>query len=263
MTNFLDLPREIRDMIYLEVLYYGRRLFAKNEQLELCNPNDLDWRLLPDANPALFRASKQIYPEASSVFFDRNTFQPSYYPALGKPSLFTIHARRFRNINLVLGFDTRYTKNDPMKLWKGQMHMLAFMVNLRFLELSIFAFARLSERRNLGWQRVAFDMAIAGRISATCDLVAELLTPVPQSVRKMEGIQTRGIFIVGPFRDQESSHERPWIIHELGEACREFGVNFMMIGKKAITPEPAQVHYWARLLASKKSSLKVRKFYYG
>lgn len=53
---------------------------------------------------ALLQVNKQVNAEAMEIFLAQNTFKASLSPALGRPSVFTTHARLFRNIDLKLSY---------------------------------------------------------------------------------------------------------------------------------------------------------------
>ena len=130
MPNILDTPREVRDLVYVEALYTDQILLAVNEEFRssdyetLANSDrarashqimsskyedirspKLDPLPKPSISLALMQMSKQVNAEAMLAFCSSNKFKVSSYPTTGKPSVFTRHAKSFRNIIVCLTQD--------------------------------------------------------------------------------------------------------------------------------------------------------------
>lgn len=238
MANFLDLPREIRNMIYVEALDSSHILYAIKEEI---------YTSQSEAHTAsiatiLLQVNKQINAEATPIFFGRNFFKMSFYPPLDKPSVFTSYPQRFRSIVLRLelyvlavcfpryGIYGSHSKKKT-DIWRYQIRTLAPMVNLQFLQLDINDVTWAISHEYPGFQ----DETIENFAIKT--LKPELFASIPQGVIRKQGSISRGIWVTGSTRD--SFH--PNKLHEFGEACRELGLNFMFTNdrhEEAISPVP-------------------------
>jgi len=262
MPNFLDLARELRDMVYVAALSTEHILFAKNE----IDPDFMYDQADSSIPLTLLQVNKQINAEATEIFLARNTFRASLCPALGRASVFTTHARLFRNIVLKLAYpayllDREYQyvntvegstyegNNDDglIGLWKQQMRMLGSMTNLKFVQLEV---------TNL--VIMVYNPGDVRKDVPTWSLLRELLTSLPQDLRKREGCADRGIWITGIFFSRGRNE-----MHEMGEACRDFGLNFMTEdGRRcAIPPLLREGNFHGARLVS--NSIGVEKHYYG
>ena len=67
-ATFLDLPSELRNKIYEQLLVQQERINPYNERESL--------------TPGLLRANKTVYSEASSVLYAQNCFDLTPYSAL-------------------------------------------------------------------------------------------------------------------------------------------------------------------------------------
>lgn len=261
MPNFLDLARELRDMIYTHALSTEHILFARNELYPGFEYDRIEFSMAV----ALLQVNKQVNAEAIEIFYARNKFQASLSPALGRPSLFTTHARLFQKIAMKLrcsipdqypwngdrvpkeGEGARSEDDNLIGLWKQQTQVLVPMTNLRFLELDVLyllLMVSVHTRRFMGVKRENV---------ATWTLLRELLQSLPQGVRKRrEGSEHCGIWITGVF-----VHRGRIEMDGLGEACRDIGLNFMAVqgSRCAIAPS-----YGAALWSA---SVKTEKHYYG
>lgn len=217
MPNFLDLPREIRDMIYTHALPAGHVLTAKNEVYP-----DQPWGLIDFSIPvALLQVNKQVSKEAMEIFLAQNTFKASLCAALGRPSVFTTHAKLFRNVVAKLTYGSHLIDgewedlgNDVgclVSMWKQQMRELGSMTNPRYVLLDISCLVV-----------AVYNLGDARKDILTWALLRELLTSLPQDVWKKEGLEDRGIWITGIFNSRGRNE-----MHEIGEACRDLGLNFM------------------------------------
>lgn len=263
MTNFLDLARELRDTIYTHALSTEHILFAKNEIYPDFEYDRIDFPI----TVALLQVNKQVNAEAVQVFYARNTFQASLNHALGKPSLFTTHARLFRKIIMKLrrsnpdrypwnkdrvpkegeGATSEDHEDDKLiALWKQQTQVLVPMTNLRYLELNVFNLLIMICIHTRRFMEVKKENA------ATWTLLRELLKSLPQGVRKKEGLEHCGIWITGIFLGEDRME-----MHGLGEAGRDIGLNYMAVqgGRCAIVPS-----YGAALTSA---SVKIERHYYG
>ena len=194
MPTFLDLARELRDMVYVAALGTEYILFAKNE----IDPDFVHEQVYSSIPLALLQVNKQVNAEAIEIFLARKTFRASLCPALGRNSVFATHARLFRNIILKLAYpayllDGEYHlfnnsegsmyegKNDDgmIGMWKQQMRTLGSMINLKFVQLEV---------TNLGIMVHPGDVR---KNIPTWTLLRELLTGLPQDVRKIEGLEER------------------------------------------------------------------------
>jgi len=266
MPNFLDRARELRDVVYAAVLGTEHVLIARHEVYP-----DPEWGLIDSSIPlALLQVNKQVNAEAMEIFLAQNTFKVSLCPALGRPSVFTTHARLFRNIVLKLAYpaylldgewqflDKReggmYEDRDDdglTGLWKQQMQLLTPMTNLRFFQLDVSSLVQLVHMHN------GFHLVGAKKNAVTWNLLRELLTNLPQDIRKKEGLEHRGIWITGIFYNTGRNE-----MHEMGEACRHFGLNFMTERglRCAIPPSRKSILHGARLVSN---MIGVKKYYYG
>jgi hypothetical protein len=261
MPNFLDLAREIRDMIYTHALGTEHILIARNEIYP--NPN---WDLIDSSIPvALLQVNKQVNAEAMEIFLAQNTFKASLCPALGRPSVFTTHARLFRNIDLKLSYPAYLLDGEYhyitigeastyegkyeglISMWKQQMRMLGSMTNLSLVQLEV---------TNL--VIIIHNPGDVRKDIPTWALLRELLTSLPQDVRKKEGCEDRGIWITGFFYNSGRNE-----MHEMGEVCRDFGLNFMTKHSRRcaipLLTREGKFH-GARLVSS---FIEVEQHYYG
>jgi len=153
MPNFMDLPREIRNMIYVQALVSEKILVKEEEEAE----NDLDPRINPrkSAPTALMQVSRTLNNEANVIFYSLNTFRlSSSYSISGKPSIFNSHATLFRRVLVELFIDQttweqRHVIPDwnstpnldsgiaLVNIWQKQIRALAPLINLQFLELKV------------------------------------------------------------------------------------------------------------------------------
>lgn len=149
----MDLPREIRDMIYVQALVSEKILLKEEEEAE----QDLDPRRNPrkPASTALLQVSRTLNNEANVIFYSLNTFRlSSSYSISGKPSIFNSHATLFRRVLLELFIDqTTWEQRhyipdwNPtpnldsgialVNIWQKQIRSLAPMINLQSLELKV------------------------------------------------------------------------------------------------------------------------------
>ena len=146
----MDLPHEIRDMIYVQALVSEKSLLKEEEEAE----QDLDPRRNPrkPASTALLQVGRTLNNEAKVIFYSLNTFRlSSSYSISGKPSIFNSHATLFRRVLLELFIDQTTweqrhyipDRNPTAKLdsgialvniWQKQIRSLAPMINLQSLE---------------------------------------------------------------------------------------------------------------------------------
>jgi len=119
MPNFMDLPREVRDMIYAEAMISDQVLIARGEcggypNNKNRNDYEADFR---HSGPtlALLRVNKTTNSETTPVFLAVNTFKLSPLPSLGRSSVFTKHGSLFRNVAVEL-----YSPNND-KYWAGEV----------------------------------------------------------------------------------------------------------------------------------------------
>jgi len=149
----MDLPREIRDMIYVQALVSEKILLKEEEEAE----QDLDPRRNPrkPASTALLQVSRTLNNEANVIFYSLNTFRlSSSYSISGKPSIFNSHATLFRRVLLELFIDQttweqRHYISDwnptpnldsgiaLVNIWRKQIRSLAPMINVQSLELKV------------------------------------------------------------------------------------------------------------------------------
>lgn len=249
MANFLDLSREIRDIIYTHALPAGHVLIAKNEIYP-----DPPWGLIDFSIPvALLQVNKQVNKEATEIFLAQNTFKASLCAALGRPSVFTTHAKLFRNVASKLTYGSHlidgeweYLGKDVdclISMWKQQMRELGSMTNLRCVQLDISCLVV-----------VVYNPGDVRKDIPIWALLRELLTSLPQGVWKKEGLEDRGIWITGIFNPRGRNE-----MHEMGEACRDLGLNFMTEdGRRCGIPPGSFQGDWLM------SDLYwVQKYYYG
>lgn len=100
-TSFLDLPRELRDRIYILVLaptgyahFSWRRPYVMTMSTE-----DRVWAIAEDTSLALSRVNRQLYHETKDIFFAHNTiaikltkqFYYKFYSKEAPPHNFTRH----------------------------------------------------------------------------------------------------------------------------------------------------------------------------
>ena len=178
MSNLMDCPREIKDMIYTEALITDNVLIAKNEQIEYADFAFSQPRPLM----ALLRVSRRVNTETTDIFYAVNIFKLSAYPTLGKPSIFTSHATLFRSVIVEFshkqsehyfpGGDSSPTNYDLIYTWKKQIETLVPMANLKYLELDVSAIAeRVSGRRRFQLQIVEGLCNPPSKARAACESV--------------------------------------------------------------------------------------------
>ena len=113
MPNFMDLAREIRDMIYAKALISNGFLVAEREQLanssSVLKPH---YSPLTPVSTALLQVNKAVNTEATEVFYAVNTFKLSSYAILGRPSIlrFTLHVSggSFSNPSIAVMKSTKF-----------------------------------------------------------------------------------------------------------------------------------------------------------
>jgi len=242
MPKFIDFPREIRDMIYVEALVSDQVLVAKDE----CGgyPNnqygsDDDFQH-SDPTSALLQVNTTINSEAAAIFFGTNTFKLSPQPGLGRPSIFTRYATLFRSVVLELfnQYSVKYwagevldfgTYEDLIQIWRDQIRALAAVANLRFLEL------------NIRGVLVQADSVSATLGDIIWGLKPQLLANVPCSVRQKKGDRGSGVCLTISVDDSYMQHVyeiNEFLrrlgtkgfdsedMHKVGECWRELGINF-------------------------------------
>lgn len=280
MPNFMDLAREIRDMIYAEALYTDHILVAK--------PEDADKLIFlpeePQISLALLRVSQQLNQEAARVFFAVNTFhlRPVNLVGIhGDPTqhrfpLFELHATLFQSIVLKLRWHDSTGYYDQVtdlnvEAWHKKLQLLTPMVNLKCLYLEVDGLLLATRRNGSLYSRK--------KESEAWTFVQKLFNNLPVSVRRREGNKHRGIWIIGDFQARKPRHrsrpnnassivallERPGRIPDgiklLGENGRECGLNFMMKGGHAVYPMTENGYYRPRIDVFRPRGCS--KFYYG
>lgn len=181
MTQFVDLPREIRYMIYKEVLQSKFNLIGYNQLRNYSEHQPLSLALLV--------VSKVIGSEAKRAFYDANVFKLSWSAFLGFSSLFTTQASHFRNLRLVFcDVESRplwLAALEPERqlslvdAWKLQIRALASIPNLKFLELEVSCIATTRWPRIVEWP---FP-----------ELEDELLSNIPESFRIQQRSRSSGL----------------------------------------------------------------------
>ena len=183
----MDLPREIRDMIYAEGLIFNSFLVAEREQRR--RPYDPP---LTPASTALLQVNKTVNTEATTIFYALNTFKLSYDAAYGRPSIFTTHATRFRRVFLEFNYHSHeehkiLAKKDilageagsfPNSIWTHHIRALFPMINLQLLQQGVAVF---DEEIPLE-PRVTELEVTSMRYLAAYRLEPELLANLPPSI---------------------------------------------------------------------------------
>ena len=173
MTNFLDTPCEVRDLVYVEALYTDQIQLAVNEEIrssdyETFANNEwvrvshqimstkyedirfpkLDLLPKPSISLTLMQVSKQVNAEVMLAFCSFNKSKVSSYPNMGKPSVFIKHAKPFRSVIVCLTqdhwpeyfpnpYESYQSGGDLIQAWRKQIKLLASISNLQFLQLDV------------------------------------------------------------------------------------------------------------------------------
>lgn len=226
MPNFMDLAREIRDMIYVQALVSDKFLVKEGEEAEDALDSEINPR--KSAPTALLQVSRTLNNETKVIFYSFNTFQlSSSYSISGQPSIFNTHATLFRRVRVAL-FD-RHDNPDwnltsdldsgivLVNIWQKQVRALAPLINLHFLELMVVGLL------DDNWS--SYRCGVLGYMSlegvAAHYLKPELLASLPSAIQERPPSRDRGIWVT-PGRDTFVLHE----LHAFHEAWRELGVNF-------------------------------------
>lgn len=231
----MDIPREIRDMIYVQALVSDKVLVKEKEETE-ATP---DPRVIPrkSAPTALLQVSRTINNETNVIFYTFNTFQLSLsYSILGKPSIFNSHATLFRRVLVEMFGDAtlpwEQTQDIPewystpdldigialVKIWQNQIRALTPMINLQFLELKVLGL--LSTGGGLCRCGVLRYMSLEG--IAAHYLKPELFASLPSAIQEGPVSRYRGIWVT-PGRGYFFLHE----LRAIHEAWRELDVKFV------------------------------------
>ena len=207
MPNFMDLPREIRDMIYAKALTSDGFLVAEREQL--LNSDSVPKRHytpLTPASTALLQVNKAVNTGATAVFYAVNTFKLSSYAILGRPSIFTTHAVRFRRIFLEFiyhsheeheilvksGILAGEAGSFPIRIWKHQNRSLFPMINLQLLQLGVAAFVEVTQLEPMVEKSEITSMGHP----AAYHLKPELLANIPPSITLYRPSLDHGIYVL-------------------------------------------------------------------
>ena len=236
MPNFMDLSREVRDLIYAEAMTGHKTLIAKNEY------DSQKWERRSEYHGArggrdgrlgallalpLFEVNRTISSEAIEFFYATNEFKISPQVVLGKPSVFTKHALLFRKIVLRFGnlhwptnLDVDYVGLEGLERivadfddvgLPGQENFVGDATYggriRRHCSLSKKQIETLSPMFNL--QYLELDLMEVGQIvmieryipSYMKMLQSTLLASLPMSIRKKEGIVDRGVWIFGDWKN--------------------------------------------------------------
>lgn len=219
----MNMSREIRDMVYVELLCAPCILIAPSEHIS-CTGLPLTVTL------SLLEVNHKIKEEAALVFYGRNCFKISSAPALNRASVFTSCAELFRKIKLELcgadceehfpfvnGESTFSWNCDLPPMWSKQIQSLAPMINLNFLELDVSH--HLYEVRDgySSFKRMTITMAIIEMLKP------DLLTSLAQGVWRKHGRDRHGLWITGRFDYQEKR------VEDVGEALQIIGPNFKLM----------------------------------
>ena len=227
MPNFLDLPREVRDIVYADALYTEHVLLAMNE--ELCDYEiEHEGRRFPKSSISLplLLVNRQLYAEAMPVLCSINKFEISAYPARRLPSVFTKYGKFFQKIIIYLAYDgdsdhfpeedVHVSGGDLVQRWKKQIQSLAPMRNLQFLELNVEAM--------MWWIWQNRNVSKSHATSCACRaLKPDLYTSLSETVRKKRGSKHRGIWITGHLFGGGMKE-----LFLLGRVWPGLGLNFIM-----------------------------------
>ncbi len=139
----MELPREVRDMIYEACLAVNGAIFVKDKRVGRCigstfkprKREDFDRRMLSIESSAtaksrnLFYVSKQIRDEAVAIFYRKNTFE---FTTLNEMKKFILNIRRRERHNLrsvIVYYECHYDDYVP------SLRVLSRCVGLRDLTL--------------------------------------------------------------------------------------------------------------------------------
>ena len=196
----MDLAFDIPQIVFSEALAVKKPLVAVREQLD-GDAEDTDQAI---ATMALLQVCKTISEEATAVFYAMNTFKLSLYPVLGRPSLFTRHAIRFRRIVLQFSDPTQEefdllqdssfqkdTRTFLINLWKKQISALTPTCKLQLLELDV---------RSLVWNlllisEVSEQREKVVRKLATRDLKPKLDACLPSVIWRQGNTDDLGVVV--------------------------------------------------------------------
>ena len=161
MANFMDPPREIRDIIYFFDLVVPDKVFIPKrfEPILMFRPQGFQKPTVP-----LLCTSKTIHAEGLPIFYGQNTFQLPASPDYASRTVFGKHAALFRHIIVrfglydfsgmsVAGHDHGYYKifhptfypDSPIchlyhGAWSNKQILLLPMTNLRSIYFTVDSF---------------------------------------------------------------------------------------------------------------------------
>lgn len=147
MFRFMDLPREIRDMIYVHALVTDQHLFFGSiEESEIGGDLMFSALFAPySLSMTLLNVCKTIYTEATLIFYGKNIFAlPDIESKM--PSPFISKASLVRRVVVILpsaGFHTTWKYASLWKIqplldaWRVMLRNLASFTNLDVVEVDV------------------------------------------------------------------------------------------------------------------------------